>query len=203
MFKRIPANKLSISRRNKILNNGVNDAYYKTSPRNQSACCPYYQKWLSMLKRCYSVKYQNRQPTYIGCTVCKEWLLFSNFRKWMEAQTWKGMELDKDIIVYNNKIYSPSTCCFVTKEINSLLNNHKNAKGKYPTGVSWHSATKKVFSQCSTKNGLVYLGCFDTISEAEKAYKQFKKALIVEIASNQTDIRIRNGLLIHAENNFT
>ena len=37
-----------------------------------------YKSWKSMLQRCYDSKYHERQPTYIDCEVCNEWLCFQN-----------------------------------------------------------------------------------------------------------------------------
>ena len=40
-----------------------------------------------------------------------------------------GWELDKDILEKGNKTYSPETCCFVPRVINSLYKtNYKNDK---------------------------------------------------------------------------
>ena len=74
-----------------------------------------------MLQRCYSESHLVRQPTYKGCSVCEEWLTFSNFKSWMEQQDWEGKQLDKDLLVYKNKIYSPETCVFVSSVINSFF----------------------------------------------------------------------------------
>lgn len=41
-----------------------------------------YQVWINMLMRCYDYKFQNRNTTYIGTTVCDEWLYSSKFKKW-------------------------------------------------------------------------------------------------------------------------
>ena len=87
---------------------GINDAGYVVMEfetiivdgkrkRKRVWACPYHQTWKGMLERCYSTKFQERNPTYIGCTVSKEWLVFSNFRAWMMTQDWQGKHLDKDI----------------------------------------------------------------------------------------------------------
>ena len=84
-----------------------------------------YSVWTSMLKRCYSDKCQKKQPTYKGCCVCEEWLNYSNFKKWFNDNYYEiegeQMNLDKDILVKGNKIYSPETCVFVPKKINTLF----------------------------------------------------------------------------------
>ena len=51
--------------------------------------CPYYRVWKGMLKRCYSPELQERQPTYKGCSVSKEWLTFSNFRRDRKSVVWE------------------------------------------------------------------------------------------------------------------
>lgn len=75
--------------------------------------------WKGMLERCYSDKYQEKKPTYIGCTVCDDWLNFQNFAEWF-YRTFPGedYQLDKDIKVKHNKLYSPWTCTWATFEEN-------------------------------------------------------------------------------------
>ena len=86
-----------------------------------------YVHWYQMLRRCFSVKYQDKKPTYIGCQVCDEWLNFQNFAQWYEENYYEvneeEMHLDKDILVKGNKIYSPNTCIFAPKKINDLFMN--------------------------------------------------------------------------------
>ncbi len=90
--------------------------------------CSFYRAWSGMLRRGYSAQYKEKHPTYKDVTVCKEWHLFSNFKKWMEEQPWEGMCLDKDLLVKGNKEYSPSTCAFVPNRVNTLLIDHGNAR---------------------------------------------------------------------------
>ena len=104
---------------------GINDADYRVQEKITVVdedgkkkqklvwICPFYEKWKPMLRRCYSAKYQEVRPTYIGCSVSEDWLRFSTFKAWMAAQDWEGMEIDKDILFPNNKIYSPETCVFI------------------------------------------------------------------------------------------
>ena len=136
MFIEEPASKQSLSRRKLIFGIGVNDAEYITSPRfgDIRGVCPYYSRWRSMLARCYSKKRQETSVAYKGCTVCKEWFVFSNFRCWMMAQDWEGRELDKDIKFDGNKVYSPETCLFVSQKENREKSQAKNYKLIDPEG---------------------------------------------------------------------
>ena len=109
---------------------GINDADYGI------AGCPFYNRWLGMLQRCYGKAMQRLNPSYVGCSVCDEWLRFSVFKAWMEKQDWVGMELDKDILVLGNKVYSPATCVFVTPKTNSLVEKGSCPNPLLPRGVS-------------------------------------------------------------------
>ena len=91
-----------------------------------------YEKWKGMLTRCYSEKYHEKQPTYIGCYVCDNWLLLSNFIRdfklidgYDEEKFLNGeLELDKDIKTNGvNKEYSLENCMLVSKSENSIQSN--------------------------------------------------------------------------------
>lgn len=198
-FNEVPASKLSLSKRKLLYGIGINDADYLTNPKinSKTVTCPYYRVWQSMLTRCYSKKFQEINITYIGCSVIKEWYLFSNFSQWMETQDWQGKHLDKDIIIPGNKIYSPETCVFVTPEVNSLLSNRMAARGKYPQGVSWDKEKGKFKAECNINSKSNYLGYFQTVLEASQVYNAVKSAHIIDMAYQQNDSRIRDGLLIH------
>jgi CRISPR/Cas system-associated endoribonuclease Cas2 len=89
---------------------GVNDLSYRVHVREyvtkeggkriQKSVfkCKHYAAWTNMLQRCYSEKYLESKPSYIGTSVCNEWLYASEFKKWMEKQDWEGKCLDKPII---------------------------------------------------------------------------------------------------------
>ena len=88
---------------------GINDADYVIDKRINASlpgerrsqkvlwACPYYSRWKDVLSRCYAAYHLLKRPNYFDCTVCEEWLLFSNFKKWMEQQDWEGKQLDKDL----------------------------------------------------------------------------------------------------------
>lgn len=132
--------KLSLCHRSLVHGVGVNDSDYITKIVNNNKIiwrCPFYRKWEHMLERCYSSSLHKKRPSYIGCSVCPEWLYFSKFRFWMERQKWEGLELDKDILVKGNQVYSPDTCCFIPAAINCLFHSAKKKKFlDLPEGVT-------------------------------------------------------------------
>jgi hypothetical protein len=199
-FIEVPASKMSLSKRKLVLSVGINDANYKTYGilNNKKTRCPYYSAWVDMLTRCYSASFHKRSPTYIGCTVVSFWLTFSNFKLWMETQDWKNKQLDKDILVIGNKVYSPETCIFVQPELNGLLSIRANSRGEYKQGVWWDSSLNK-FRACISLSGKTkQLGCFNTEEAASNTYRAFKYNHIAEIANTQIDTRLRTALLNHA-----
>jgi len=190
MFKEVVATPIDKSRRGLICGVGINDAWYKVSglsAEGKKINCPYYSRWKDMVVRCYSERELARYPTYIGCSVSSEWLLFSNFRKWMETQDWKGKHLDKDILVEGNKIYSPTTCVFVTSAVNALFTDHGAARGECPLGVSWHKDTRKYIASCNNGEGkMKHLGLYESTDSAEAAYCAYKSVLVRKVASTTT-----------------
>jgi hypothetical protein len=199
-FIEIPASKQSLAARRPIYGIGINDADYvvcKRLPSGKNKKCPYYEAWFGMLRRCYSAKSLVNRPTYIGCSVCDEWLYFMSFKKWMEKQDWIGKDLDKDIITPGNKIYSPKNCAFVTSSLNNLLSNHKGARGKYPQGVDITSGGFR--AQISIYGKYNLIGHYKTVDEAEKAYIIKKVNLILKAANETKDERVSGGLVSHAK----
>ena len=178
---------------------GLNDADYAVKPRINGAQveCPYYVSWKDMLKRGYSELYHDAYPTYADVTVCAEWRSFMTFREWMEGEDWEGKALDKDIIISGNREYRPDRCLFVSPAVNNLLCSSDGSRGAYPCGVSNHCRGYR--AHMSYYGKLKHLGYFDTVNEAEQVYKKAKKRYIEEVAATQTDARIRDGLLRHAD----
>ena len=146
-----------------------------------------YQTWVDMLKRAYTEK--KGRCNYFGVTVCEEWHNFQSFAKWCHSQDFfnikdkngKRYDLDKDILVKGNKIYSPETCCFVPSEINCLFIRNKRFRGKYPIGVT---KIGKYFTARLSKGfgNRVFLGNFKTETEAFLVYKQAKELYLKELA---------------------
>lgn len=136
MFHKIPASKTSIAGRKLLHGVGVNDADYVVRPtvNGLKSICPIYSRWASMLARCYCKKSLIDNPSYAGCSVCEEWLLFSSFSKWCVINYVDGYHLDKDIRIKGNKVYSPEACMFVTAKKNTEQASAKRYKFKSPNG---------------------------------------------------------------------
>lgn len=196
MFIEIPASKKSLVQRKPKHGVGINDARYMvcTHIDGKRSMCPFYMVWKNILKRCYDNKHQLTAKSYVGCSVCPDWIYFSNFKSWMQRQDWRGKDLDKDILVSGNKVYSPETCIFVPKSINNLLTNHAAARGKWPIGVSFDKNTQMFVAQCRNESEKIYLGRFDSPAEAHKIYCKFKSN-VVDGAALKQDGRLKVALL--------
>ena len=194
---------------NKLIHGvGVNDLGYRTQineelPKNGGKriqksvfICKYYAAWKNMLERCYSKKFLESYPTYIGTSVCSEWLYATAFKKWMEQQDWHGKCLDKDIIVPGSKLYSPETCAFVLKATNSFVTARDACRGEYPVGVYLFKRTGEYRAQCKNpftgKNE--HLGCYSTPEEAHEAWRERKHELAQLVAATESDPRVVEAL---------
>ena len=198
MFVEQPATKMSLAKRKLIHGVGINDANYQVMFKDTDGkrhTCPYYRKWQAILVRVYCPKYHSKQPTYVGSTVCEEWLTFSQFKHWMAAQDWEGKELDKDLLDYRNKHYSPETCLFITKAQNNLLTLCKARRGELPLGVYFNKANNKFQASLSCHGKSKHMGSYDTPEEASKVYVEAKLEYIAELAAAENNPKIKRALI--------
>ena len=150
-----------------------------------------YNKWQKMLQRCFDNKLKEKYPTYKNVTCCNRWLCFANFLEDFEIlkqeYSWNENEklnLDKDILNKNNKIYSLENCVLVPNWINMLFVNSDASRGQYPVGVSYHKGAKKYQARCRINGKQTRLGYYNTIEEAFNAYKIAKENEIKKIAND-------------------
>lgn len=193
---------------------GVNDADYIVQIKEDIArisgkrkrkviwICPFYQRWMNLLRRCYVQAEKDKHPAYMDCTMCDEWLTFSNFRAWMETQDWEGKELDKDLLIKGNKTYGPNSCVFVSSVVNTFTLDCSARRGDFPIGVSWDKDNSKFKAQCSnpftkkTEN----LGRFSCPQQAHIAWLTRKLELAKMLAAEQDDPRVAKALVDMYEN---
>lgn len=188
----------------KLYGQGICDITGLDENGKQSKC---YESWKGMFRRCYSDKWQEREPTYKGCSVCDEWKFFSNYKKWFDenyyvcdGMTDKDMQLDKDILNKGNKVYSPNSCVFVPQIINTLFTKSNAIRNDLCIGVQYNSISKKFKyrSQASyydfneKRKKKINLGNFNDKIEAFNTYKQFKEKNIKRMADHyKYDIPIK------------
>lgn len=173
--------------KNKVNGLGTNDIDYIA----KSKC---YRKWKSILERT-SPTYCRKAYKDVG--IFKEWLTFSNFKRWFDENYIDGFAIDKDLLSPpDNKTYSPQTCCFLPSIIN-------NAIKKYPThkqiGIRLLSNGRyKVTLSAHSKQTLI--GYYHSFGEAQFAYKLAKKQYIKELAEKyfkegKINERVYNALM--------
>lgn len=140
-----------------------------------------YAVWEDMMYRCYKESDRHLHPAYEDCTVCEEWHNYQVFGKWYDENFYqiKGerTHLDKDILIKDNKIYSPITCIFVPQRINMIfMKKNRKVDADLPNGI--HRCTTGFSARYNTKN----LGIFKTLDEALYYYNIEKQIHINKVA---------------------
>lgn len=149
--------------------------------------------WNDMQTRCYNKKFHERQPQYKECKICDEWLNDKNlFFKWVDDNYYivgdEQIDLDKDILVKGNKIYSPETCVFVPHSINTLFINGKKRRGDCPLGVHFDNGKNKYRACLAINKTNIKLNWHHTQEKAFEEYKRHKEALIITTADKYKGI---------------
>ena len=155
-----------------------------------------------MLQRCYDEKAHKRQQSYIDCIVCEEWHNLSNFNRWYLENYYKidgqRMELDKDILVKGNRIYSPDTCVFVPQRINQLILGSDSIRGKFPIGVYYDRVKKRYIAHMHCAGREIKLQQCKSPIEAFFVYKFYKESYIKAVAEdykNKIPEKLYNALI--------
>ena len=150
-----------------------------------------YNAWVNMLTRCYSEKYLKEHPTYSGCNVSKLFECYSDFYDWCESQTGFGefgFQLDKDLLIKGNKLYSENTCVCIPQEINKIFTKRNNLRGDLPIGVYYNDDMRKFSATVNLNTGKpVRIGFYNTEVEAFNAYKEVKEEHIKNMADKWKD----------------
>ena len=159
--------------------------------------CPAYCVWRRMIERCYCEKWQKSRPSYAGCSVYEPWLRFSVFREWMFSQDWQGKQLDKDLSVRGNKIYSPQTCLFVSSTVNQFIVDGGESIGVLPIGAAFGKIDGTFYAKCGSgiSGKRDYLGSFRDPLDAHKAWQKRKHDRAMELAEIQEDPRVARALM--------
>jgi hypothetical protein len=163
---------------------------HKASIKSKHTKC--YSIWRGILQRCY-FQYKDFNTTYLNVNVCDDWFNFQNFAQWFEENYVEGWQLDKDLLCNSSdsKIYSPTTSCFIPQEINCLLKEQKETTGT----VKIKDKYKSQIGKSKVHN---HIGTFDSLEDANKAYKEEKKKYILSVAEQykkQLNINVYNKLI--------
>lgn len=142
--------------------------------------------WSRMIGRVYNGKDKDYLRGYKDVVISDDWIYFSKFYEWFNDNFrfdlyHKGisLEMDKDLLSGDKKIYSPETTVFIPKSVNTFMVKRQNNKHGL-TGVSYEkkNAYKKYRARLIVKNKTKFLGFFNTPEEAHEAYV---KAKILEV----------------------
>lgn len=165
-----------------------------------------YVAWVGMVKRCYTFYDYNPRAkiNYGDCSVREDFLYFPNFIAWYDKQVVQPKwHLDKDLLVPGNRVYSPDTCIFLPRALNTFLTVRKNERGPYPLGVTIHEETGHYEAACNRDGKRIYLGVYKTPEAAFAAYKVEKEAYAKDLAErwkDQIDPRAYEALMKYEVN---
>lgn len=143
-----------------------------------------YSHWHGMIQRCYDINRSKKNGSYIDCTVSSEWHDFQNFADWFYKQkhSSEGYELDKDLLVKNNRVYSSRRCRLVPRDLNVLLLNRQSHRGAYPQGVDFNKASGKFRARVKNNGKSKSLGYFNCPNEAYQSYRTAKERYVKNTA---------------------
>ena len=160
-----------------------------------------YSIWNGVRQRCYNENIRHLNPSYQEAEMSENFKRYSYFKEWCHNQIGfdqDGWQLDKDILIKGNKLYSEATCCFVPPEINTLILKADRIRGKYPIGVYEDKQAGKFKVRISVEGKHKHVGRYYCEKEAFYAYKVAKEQYIKEVANkwkSQLDPRVYEALM--------
>lgn len=144
-----------------------------------------YNLWLHARNRCtIGSRSQETGPTYKGCTLFKDWYDYDAFHEWVVSNKFyqsicrNGFyyQLDKDVLFKGNKIYSPSTCEFLPREINTFFTKRGACRGDTPIGVyRFEGGTYRAMISNPFTGKSEHLGLYQDPTNAFDKYREQKE----------------------------
>ena len=132
-----------------------------------------YRVWSLIIYRCCYKKYSRKLAPYKDCEVSEEWKNYSNFYKWYEDNFYEcsdQLEVDKDILSKEEKIYSKETCLLIPREINGFCKPSKQ-------GGCYLTVCNKWSANVNRRSGYTHIGNFDNFEEAEIEFIKCKNSI--------------------------
>tara|TARA_R110000851_G_scaffold85210_4_gene185429 strand:- start:873 stop:1259 length:387 start_codon:yes stop_codon:yes gene_type:complete len=117
----------------------------------------------------------------------------------MSSREHRGLDLDKDLLVADNKQYSPSTCVLIHGKINTFISTEREGFSPNATGAFLVEASGKYLSTISNPitNLPRFLGTFSTEKEAHEVWREAKHGFACELVNSEyvTDINVSLALM--------
>lgn len=159
------------AKRKPLFGIGINDYNGRISTHGKEL--PSYSVWRRIIERCSG--HRKDKKCYQSVAICDEWKSFSKFKIWYDENFKPDCEIDKDLFSDKSQLlYSPNTCCFLPKEINSSISRLKT--------IPITHRYKKYEVYTTFKSKRIHLGSFNTYDEAFSAYKKARESHIKQIA---------------------
>lgn len=162
----------------------IGEGRYAASKKGEHS--KHYHCWSGMLERCYSDKFHSSINYKGKVTVWESWLNYQVFCEWYEGNYIKGWHLDKDIS--KSSLYSPESCHFLPRELNTFFTTRRHFRGEYPIGVLYKCGSYEATISGGTKGSHIYLGVFDTPEKAFNKYRDAKKAALNSLICKYEDL---------------
>lgn len=144
---------------------------------------PEYNSWRGMLDRLHGTSKNNR--CYHDCKISPDFYNFQLFAEWYKDNAFdcgnEKLDVDKDILIKNNKAYSSATCILVPSRINKMFIKRSNQISKYPPGV-YLMKNGKYQGRIWFDGKVVRSDFFSNINDAFKFYKHNKERIIKNMA---------------------
>lgn len=136
-----------------------------------------YNVWKNIIRRCYSGENKKTFVAYKNCKVCDDWHNYSIFAKWYNENLYScsdELEVDKDILSNNNKIYSKETCVLIPREINRFCQASKKGGSHFLLNNTWVAR----IHHCENKT---HIGTFKNFKDAESEFLKYKNKIYQEL----------------------
>lgn len=173
----------------KVCLHGINDLEFSAQPKidNKQLRHPGYISWHNMLYRSHDYNLY-KYPSYENVVCSEEWIYSSNYLLWFKNsnRSSTNTDLDKDLLVSENLVYSKETCLFVPKEINRFLTTGNSLRGDQPLGVDLSPGGYR--SRISDGKSKKHLGYFKSPEEAHQAWQSAKLERAMELQLKYSDI---------------
>jgi len=182
---------------------GVNDVIIPEFTKSRI-----WKQWCGIIRRTDNRDpvWLQTKPTYVDCTLDPRWYKLSVFKEWVEGwDDYQNKEVDKDLLLPNNKVYGPDTCLMVRPIVNKWFKSKYDSSGDLPRGVTWNSAWKRGKSpnpyraQITPIGGKrTGLGYYLTVEEAVFVFENARKEQIQFLIDTETDPTVKQAM-IHRE----